>query len=73
MFNCDLNFIHLMTKKILSVLFMITILLTAAVAASINVVQDAEALKSTGTPNQKNWIWHWHLCMKLRSQLNMIV
>jgi len=32
---------------------MTTILLTAAVAASINVVQDAEALKSTGTPNQK--------------------
>ncbi len=32
---------------------MTTILLTAAVAASINVVQDAEALKSAGNPNQK--------------------
>jgi len=38
-----------MTKTILSILFMTTILMTAAVAASANIIQDAEALKSKGT------------------------
>jgi hypothetical protein len=40
-----------MTQKITSILFMSAILLTSAIAASIPIVQDAEALKSSGTNN----------------------
>ncbi len=42
-----------MTRTIPSILFMITILLTAGIAASIDVIEDANALKSKGTKQQK--------------------
>jgi len=43
-----------MTQKITSILFMSAILLTSAIAASIPMVQDAEAnMKSSGTYTAK--------------------
>jgi hypothetical protein len=42
-----------MTRTIPSILFMITILLTAGIAASVDVIEDASALKSKGTKTQK--------------------
>ena len=42
-----------MTRTIPSILFMITILLTAGIAASVDVIEDANALKSKGTKTQK--------------------
>jgi len=42
-----------MTKTILSIVFMTTILLTAAIAASTDLFEDADAMKSKGTPVSK--------------------
>jgi len=42
-----------MTRTIPAILFMITILLTAGIAASVDVIEDANALKSKGTKTQK--------------------
>jgi len=42
-----------MTRTIPSILFMITILLTAGIAASVDLVQDAEGIKSQGTKIRK--------------------
>ena len=52
-FNYDHIFIFSMTSKILSVLFMTTILMTAAVAASVNMIEDAEAIKGQGVKSSK--------------------
>lgn len=40
-----------MTKKVPSILLMVTILMTATIVASINLVEDAEAIKGQGVPS----------------------
>ena len=52
-FNYDHKFIFPMTSKTISILFMTTILMTAAVAASVSITQDAEAIKGQGVKSSK--------------------
>src|SRR3989304_2322078 len=42
-----------MTRKILTVLFLTTILMTSAIAVSIELLPQADAAKSAGTPSQQ--------------------
>ncbi|MGI0076970.1 MAG: hypothetical protein ACREAU_06155, partial [Nitrosopumilaceae archaeon] len=42
-----------MTRKILTVLFLTTILMTSAIAVSIELLPQVDATKSAGTPSQQ--------------------
>ncbi|MFB5611202.1 MAG: hypothetical protein ACE5RT_05285, partial [Nitrosopumilaceae archaeon] len=63
-----------MKKTILSILFIVTILLTAGIAASVDIIENASALKSKGTKTSqygsstKNIVCGDRLCSEIEDK-----
>ena len=65
-----------MTNKTISVLFIMTVLMTSAAATSVDLIPNAEALKSAGNPLTKvgsagSVVCGDKLCSEVKSQSSM--